>query len=112
MSECCLPLPAGMSGDHLVAYLNEHIEAVRRAFDLDLSWAYARATLDAVRVTGATRCEGKLRIEYEYDYSAYCACKDLDARDTLSDSTTCAVRDGSLVLVEYSPPVRSTLDEF
>lgn len=112
MADIHLPLPAGMTGDRLVAYLNEHIDDVRRAFNLDLSWAYARATLDAVRVTGATRHDGKLRIEYEYDYSAYCACKDLDARDTLADSTTCPVMDGIVILSEFTMPTRSTVDEF
>lgn len=112
MADIHLPLPAGMTGDRLVAYLNEHIDAVRRTFNLDLSWAYARATLDAVRITGATRRDGELRIEYEYDYSAYCACKDLDARDTLVDRTSCAIRNGNIVLTEFTPPVRSTLDEF
>jgi len=112
MADLHLPMPAGMTDDRLVAYLNEHIDDVRHTFNLDLSWAYARATVDAVRITGATRHDGELRIEYEYDYSAYCACKDLDARDTLADSTTCPVTNGSIVLSEFTPPVRSTLDEF
>jgi hypothetical protein len=112
VSEIALPLPAHMNGDALVAYLNAHIDKLRDSFAIDLSWAYARAVVDAVRVTGASRGDGELRIEYEYDYSAYCACKDLDARDTLSDSLTCRLRNGLIVLAEFDAPVRSTLDEF
>jgi hypothetical protein len=112
VSDIALPLPAHMHGDALVAYLNAHIDKLRRSFAIDLSWAYARATVEAVRVTGAKRGERELRIDYEYDYAAYCACKDLDARDTLRDSLTCAVADGHVILAEFTAPVRSTLDEF
>lgn len=112
MPETALPLPAHMNGDALVAYLNAHIDKLRNSFAIDLSWAYARATVEAVRVVGAKRGERELRIDYEYDYQAYCACKDLDARDTLGDSLTCAVEDGVIVLAEAVIPVRSTFEEF
>ena len=112
MSEIALPLPAHINGDALVAYLNAHIDKLRDSFAIDLSWAYARATVEAVRVVGANLGDRELRIEYEYDYEAYCACKDLDARDTLRDSLTCAVADGHVILVEFIAPERSTLDEF
>ena len=111
MSEIALPLPAHIDGDALVAYLNAHIDKLRRAFAIDLSWAYARATVEAVRVVGANRGDRELRIDYEYDYAAYCACKDLDARDTLGDSLTCVVADGQAILAEFTAPERSTVDE-
>jgi hypothetical protein len=112
MAEIHLQLPADLHGDGLVAYLNEHINHVRRSLDLDLSWAYIRATVDRVRIIAACLQGGGLRIDYEYDYSAYCACKNLDARDTFTGRATCAVKDGNIVLAEFVPPDRSTLDEF
>lgn len=112
MADVRLPLPADLGDDDLVAYLNRHVDTLRRAFDLDVSWAYIRATVEAVRVVGASPSGGGLRIRYEYDYSAYCACKDLSASDTQTDSVVCEVRDGTLVVAEFVPPERSTLDEF
>lgn len=55
--------------------------------------------------------QNDLGIDYEYDYSASCACKDLDARDTFGDRVNCAVEDGQLILAEFVAPQRSTVDE-
>ncbi len=112
MSEILLPFPDDLKGDGLVAYLNEHIDKLRQALDLDVSWAYIRAVIDDVRVTAASRNGLAVRIAYEYDYSAHCSCKNLDARDTFAGNVTCEVRNGNIVLPEFEPPERSTLDEF
>ncbi|MBL8490715.1 MAG: hypothetical protein JNM82_08055 [Rhodocyclaceae bacterium] len=112
MSITLLPLPPTVEGAELVAYLNDHMDAIRPALDLDVSWAYIRAVVDDVRVIAAERGGRTLRITYEYDYSAHCACKNLDATDTQTDHLTCDLCEGSLVLREFVPAERSTADEF
>lgn len=112
MTITLLPMPPAAEGADLVAYLNGHMASIRPALDLDVSWAYIRAVVDEVRVIAAERGERTVRITYEYDYSAHCACKNLDATDTQTDHLTCELRDGSLVLPHFVPVERSTVDEF
>jgi hypothetical protein len=39
MSERLLPLSPELNGDTIVAYQNKHIDDVKHACDLDVSWA-------------------------------------------------------------------------
>lgn len=112
MSERLLPLSPELIGDALVAYLNEHIEDVKYACDLDVSWAYIRAVIDDVRVVSASREVDELRIGYRLDYTAFCACKNLDASDSFTNEMTCRMRHGNLVLPRFVPQERSTFEEF
>lgn len=112
MSERLLPLSPELSGDDLVAYLNEHIETVKHACDLDVSWAYIRVVIDDVRVISAVRETNELRIGYRLDYTAFCACKNLDASDSFTNQLTCRIHNGNIVLPEFVPQERSTVEEF
>jgi len=112
MSERLLPLSPELNGDTLVAYLNKHIDDVKHACDLDVSWAYIRAVIDDVRVISATRELGEIRIEYRYDYTAHCACKNLDASDFYTDQLSCKILEGNIVLPKFVPQERSTFEEF
>jgi hypothetical protein len=111
MTTIQLPMPTDSSSEGLLAYLNQHLDKIRPAFDLNVSWAYIRAVIDEVRVTRATPSGDFLQIQYEYDYSAHCSCKNLDARDTYADSLQCEIRDGHIVLKEFVPMERTTADE-
>lgn len=112
MPQRLLPLSPELTGDDLVAYLNGHIEDVKYACDLDVSWAYIRAVIDDVRVISATREADQLRIGYRLDYTAFCACKNLNASDSFTNQLTCGIRNGNLVLPEFVPQERSTFEEF
>lgn len=112
MAERLLPLSTELTGDTLVTYLNEHIEVVKHACDFDVSWAYIRAVIDDVRVISVIRRPNEIQIEYRYDYTAHCACKNLDARDSYTDHLTCKIRDNQLVLTEFVPLERTTFEEF
>jgi hypothetical protein len=111
MTTILLLLPSDSSREGLLDYLNQHLDKIRPAFDLDVSWAYIRAVIDEVRVTRAIPSGNSLRIHYEYDYSAHCSCKNLDARDTYADSLQCEIRDGHIVLKKFVPMERTTADE-
>lgn len=99
-------------GDTLIAYLNEHIDDIKPACDLDVSWAYIRAIIDDVRVISAVRESNELRIRYRLDYTAFCACKNLDASDSFTHQLTCQIRDGNIVLNKFVPQEHSTFEEF
>lgn len=112
MSERLLPLSPELIGDDLVVYLNEHIEDVKYACDLDVSWAYIRAVIDDVCVISASREADRLRIGYRVDYTAFCACKNLRASDSFINQVTCEVRHGNIVLPEFVPQERTIVEEF
>lgn len=107
-----LPISPDQIGECLVAYLNDHIEAIKPACDLDVSWAYIRAVVDDVCVISATREPNEIRIRYRIDYTAFCACKNLNASDSFVNQLTCQIRDGNIVLHEFAPQERSTFEEF
>jgi hypothetical protein len=107
-----LPISPDHIGESLVAYLNERIEEIKPACDLDVSWAYIRAVIDDVRVISASREPNEIRIRYQIDYTAFCACKNLNARDSFTNQLTCQIRDGNIVLNKFVPQERSTFEEF
>lgn len=112
MTERLLALPAELDDAELAAYLNAHIEDIKPACDLDVSWAYIRAVIDEVRVIDVTREPNALRIRYQIDYTAFCACKNLNASDSFTNQLTCQIRDGNLILNKFIPQERSTFEEF
>ena len=103
---------AGRAGTVMDQEMVSRLVPVDKRGRLIWSWAYIRAVIDDVRVISATREIDEIRIEYRYDYTAYCACKNLNASDSHTDQLSCKIREGNIVLPEFVQQERSTFEEF
>ena len=116
MNTLLIDIPSYIDGnDKLAEWIQDNSELFWSAMDLDVSQHDDRATIDDVTITEVKIDEKTVVIHYEYEYSAYYGCRDMNYSDTAEENVIFGQRQGSnKLLFEKFTPIerRSTNEEF
>ena len=115
MNKLLIEVPSHIESDEeLSGWVQENSKLFWGAMDLDASQFDDRANVDGVTITEVEVDETTVAIHYEYHYSAYYGCRDMDYSDTVEESVIVGTRQGRTISFEKFKPIerRSTVDEF
>jgi hypothetical protein len=100
--------------EQILERLNEDYGCIAAAMDFSAMESDSRASLDNVQFTNVTLGSGdSITIEYEYDWSLYRGCSDMNEADTVEAHISGTYKDGSFEFpIIPSTTDRSTYDEF
>lgn len=98
--------------DELADWVRGNSEAFWPAMDLDASQHDDRANVDEVNITEVEIDERTVAIHYDYEYSAYYGCRDVNYSDTTDEEVIVGQRQGNTLLFEkFKPRERRSSDE-
>ena len=106
-----LKLPFEYDEESLKDHLNEHIEDLYPALDLDVRERDMRAELLEVVVASVEIDGDTITVYYEVEYDAYYGCKDMDGGDTYEEVMTGKVVNGHIVFPRHISPERLAPNE-
>ena len=98
----------------LLEYLNNNTDAIASALKFDAADRSQRAVVDEIEIKAIHLGPGnEIEIDYEYEWSAYHGCKDINDGGTEQNTIKGVYANGcfEFPLIERDEP-RSTLDEF
>jgi len=97
----------------LLDYLNENIDQLYPALNFGEQDANDRVEIDEVTVNKVNiNDDGTVEVEYEYSWSFYAGCKDINDGGLETDSITGRIVAGAIEFDTVEPPEpRSTYDE-
>jgi hypothetical protein len=96
------------------AFLNENIDELTSALTFSEQDSNDRVEISEVTVSSVRILDNAtIEIDYEYEWSFFAGCKDIDKRDTKSE-TVLARLEGSFIVFDVieRPELRTTVDEF
>ena len=96
-----LKLPFEYDQESLADHLNEHIDDLYQALDLDVEERDMRAQLLEVAITSVEIDGDTVTVYYEVDYDAYYGCKDLDSGGTYEEEMTGKVDNGHIIFPRH-----------
>ncbi|MEJ8675537.1 hypothetical protein [Chromobacterium amazonense] len=107
-------IPSHIEEDALVDWIKSNPDEFCRAMDLDASCYDERATLDQTTITDVEIDQDTVSIWYEFSYSAYYGCRDMNLAGTSDGDTIIGTRKGCALTFEtfIAPEPRSTFEEF
>lgn len=99
--------------ESLKDWIANNVEEFWPAMDLDASRYDDRASLDDVNITGIVITNTTVEIQYEYEYSAYYGCRDMNYTEIAPEDTIVGERLGNVLTFDKSIPYErpSTHDE-
>lgn len=105
--------PHIVNDEKLEDWLMDNTDLFSGALEIDTSHLDDRATVDDVRITEINVDKQTVVIRYEYDYSVFYGCRDMDGGDTEDDLVIVGNRQGNTITFETFKPRerRSTYDE-
>jgi len=108
-----IDIPSYIKDDEKLAdWVCENPDLFSEAMDLDASQLDDRATVHEVTITDVEVDEETVAIHYEYDFSAYYGCRDLNYAGTSDEDVIVGARQGNTLTFErFIPPVRRSTDE-
>jgi hypothetical protein len=114
MNDVLILIPGIIQTDaELASWLKQNKKKYFDAMNLDASQFDMRATVDAVTILGIEVDDQEVAINYEFDYSVYNGCKDMDYAGTAEERVVVGRRIGNSISFKRFFPVerRTTLDE-
>lgn len=115
MNSLLIDIPSHIEDDEELAdWVRENPYLFSEGMDLDVSQLDDRATVDDISITDVEICGETVVIHYEYDFSAYYGCRDMNYADTSDGDVIVGTRKGNILLFDKFKPRerRSTYDEF
>lgn len=98
--------------EELAEWVRDNPDLFSGAMDLDASQIDDRATVHDVTITDVEVDKESVAIHYEYDFSAYYGCRDMNYAGTSDEDVIVGVRNGSTLEFEkFIPPERRSTDE-
>lgn len=113
MNQLQIEAPDNFENDEeFIDWVLENSELFHGAMDLDASIHDDRATVDEVRITNVELDDASVAIYYEYDYSAYYGCRNIDHGDTSEEEVIVGKRKGhNLLFDKFKPREKRSTDE-
>lgn len=108
-------IPSHIEDDEeLAEWVRDNPDLFSGAMDLDVSQFNDRATVQDVTITEVEIDEESVAINYEYNFSAYYGCRDMNHDGTSDEDVIVGVKNGATLEFEkFIPPERrSTNEEF
>lgn len=97
-------LPFEYDGESLKDLLNEHIEDMYPALDLDVTVRDMRANFLEAEVTWVDIDGNEVDVQYEVTYDAYYGCKDIDSGGTYEEALTGTIANGYVSFDRFISP--------
>jgi hypothetical protein len=110
-----IPICGKPTDKRIMQAIDAHIAQISSLVTSNIAQIDPRATLDdeVVRLDGIKKKgPGSYALNYNYDWSAYYGCRDMNRCGTEHGSITFSVTESSLIFVKIFSPFRSTRDEF
>jgi hypothetical protein len=104
-------LPSEYDEESLADHLNERIEELYPALDLDVEERDMRATLLEVTITSVEIDGSTVTVYYEVEYDAYYGCKDLDSGGSYEEEMTGEMGNGYISFSRHISPERLAPNE-
>jgi len=113
MNRLLIDIPTHISSDdELADWVRKNPSLFSEAMDLDASQFDDRATVDKVSISDVTVDGETVVIQYEYDYSAYYGCRDMNHANTSDEEIIVGTRQGNILSFErFKPRERRSTDE-
>ncbi len=98
----------------LAEWVRDNPDLFSSAMDLDASQIDDRATVHEVTITDVEIDEESIVIHYEYEFSAYYGCRDMNYEGVSDEEVIVGARQGNTIeFQKFTPPERrSTYEEF
>lgn len=110
-----IDIPSHIEDDEgLAEWVRNNPDLFSSAMDLDASQFDDRATVHEVTITEVEIDDESVAIHYEYEFSAYYGCRDMNHEGTSDEDVIVGTRQGNMIEFEkFTPPERrSTYEEF
>lgn len=115
MDDIQIKIPDYIEDDaELADWLTNNPDMLAGAMDLEADQFDSRATVDDVRIERVEIDGESIAISYEYEYSVFAGCRDMNYSDTVDGLEIVGERQGRVITFPRFKPTekRSTLDEF
>lgn len=115
MTKLLIDIPSHVDDDEKLAeWVRENPDIFSEAMDLNAFRIDERATVHEVKITDVEVDKKTIAIHYEYDFSAYYGCRDINHAGTSDEDVIVGARQGNtLSFDKFKPPEpRSTFEEF
>lgn len=108
-----IDIPSHIEDDEELAdWVRENPDLFSAAMDLDASRLDDRATAHEVTITDVEVDDETVAIHYEYDFSAYYGCSNMNYAGTSDEDVIIGMRQGNtLAFDKFIPPERRSTDE-
>jgi hypothetical protein len=108
-----IDIPGHIDNDEeLAEWVRDNPDLFSDAMDLDASQIDDRATVHRVTITDVEVDAKNVTIDYEYEFSAYYGCRDMNYAGTSDGDTIVGVRHANTMEFDkFTPPERRSTDE-
>lgn len=104
-------IPLEYDENSLTDHLNENIEDLYPALDLDVEERDMRANFIEATITSVDIDGDKIIVYYEVDYDAHYGCKDIDGGGTYEDEIVGKIEGGHIIFPRHISPEHLSPDE-